>query len=219
MDRYYCGLDLGQNRDFTALAVTRQDPLDKRRIQLLHLERVRDMLYPDVADWALDKLANLDYYGTHELAIDATGVGPAVTDIYKKRRIPFKGVKIHGGEHEKYSEGYYRVPKRNLVDNLRVMMFEGRLRFAKRDRMKHADDLVKELINFKPKPTQHTVHDSFEAWRESDHDDLVLAVALAAWASARFGGGVDGTLKRNDGPFEPTEPPFKFSGNPFDVAS
>ena len=24
-------------------------------------------------------------------------------------------------------------------------------------------------------------HDSYEHWRESDHDDLVLAVACAAW--------------------------------------
>lgn len=26
-----------------------------------------------------------------------------------------------------------------------------------------------------------TGHDSYEAWREGDHDDLVLAAALAAW--------------------------------------
>lgn len=27
----------------------------------------------------------------------------------------------------------------------------------------------------------HVVHDSYEAWRERGHDDLVLALALACW--------------------------------------
>jgi hypothetical protein len=26
-----------------------------------------------------------------------------------------------------------------------------------------------------------TAHDSYEHWREGDHDDLVLAAALACW--------------------------------------
>lgn len=200
------------------MAVTRQDPINKRCLQLLHLERVRDMLYPDVADWATDKLSKLDYYGPHDLVVDATGVGPAVTDLYKQRGIPFKGVKITMGEHEKYSEGYYRVPKRNIVDNLRVMMFEGRLKFANRNKMRHADQLVKELINFRMKILTKSAHDSFEAWRESDFDDLVLAVALAAWASKRFGGSVNVSACSNDGPFGSTDPPFGFSDNPFDLA-
>ncbi len=31
-----------------------------------------------------------------------------------------------------------------------------------------------------------TAHDSYEAWREGDHDDLMLSVALACWAGERF---------------------------------
>ncbi len=31
-----------------------------------------------------------------------------------------------------------------------------------------------------------TAHDSYEAWREGDHDDLVLSVAMACWAGERF---------------------------------
>jgi hypothetical protein len=31
-----------------------------------------------------------------------------------------------------------------------------------------------------------TGHDSYEAWREGDHDDLVLAVALACWTGERY---------------------------------
>ncbi len=40
--------------------------------------------------------------------------------------------------------------------------------------------LVEELQNFKLKITT-AGNDTYEAWRESDHDDLVLAAAMAAW--------------------------------------
>ena len=40
--------------------------------------------------------------------------------------------------------------------------------------------LVEELQNFKLKITTAS-NDTYEAWRESVHDDLVLAAAMAAW--------------------------------------
>ena len=40
---------------------------------------------------------------------------------------------------------------------------------------------MRELAQFKVKINISTGHDSYEAWREGDHDDLVLAVALACW--------------------------------------
>jgi hypothetical protein len=42
-----------------------------------------------------------------------------------------------------------------------------------------------ELLTFKRKINLATAHDSYEHWRESDHDDLVLATALACWEAAR----------------------------------
>jgi len=41
--------------------------------------------------------------------------------------------------------------------------------------------LREELLNFRRKINLKTAHDSYEHWRDSDHDDLVLAVALACW--------------------------------------
>ena len=40
--------------------------------------------------------------------------------------------------------------------------------------------LVRELSTFRAKVNIATWNESFEAWRARDHDDLVLAVALAA---------------------------------------
>jgi len=45
-----------------------------------------------------------------------------------------------------------------------------------------SDTLAMEMLNFKVKIDPITSHDSYSSWREQDHDDLVLAVALACWA-------------------------------------
>ncbi len=40
--------------------------------------------------------------------------------------------------------------------------------------------MIEELQNFNVKFTR-AGNDTYEAWRESDHDDLVPAAAMAAW--------------------------------------
>ena len=43
------------------------------------------------------------------------------------------------------------------------------------------------IFHFKVKIDPQTAHDSYSAWREADHDDLVLAVALACWLGEKVG--------------------------------
>jgi len=40
-------------------------------------------------------------------------------------------------------------------------------------------------MNFKIKIDHATSHDSYLAWRENVHDDLVLATSLALWLGER----------------------------------
>ena len=35
-----------------------------------------------------------------------------------------------------------------------------------------------------------SANETYEAWRERDHDDMVLAVALAIWLGEKYGGTV-----------------------------
>jgi hypothetical protein len=44
--------------------------------------------------------------------------------------------------------------------------------------------LVKELETFRVK-TIASANEPFASWRERDHDDLVLAVTMAAWVGDR----------------------------------
>jgi hypothetical protein len=71
------------------------------------------------------------------------------------------------------------VPKRDLVTVTQVLLQNGRLRVAAG--LPEAETLKRELLNFRVKIDPRTAHGSYEHWRESEHDDLVLAVSIAAW--------------------------------------
>jgi hypothetical protein len=60
-----------------------------------------------------------------------------------------------------------------------VLLQQARLQIAQN--LPETPMLMQELLNFKVKIDPSTAHDSYSAWREQDHDDLVLALALACW--------------------------------------
>jgi hypothetical protein len=182
MTGFFVGLDLGQAQDYTAIAVieaVRPNHSEEKVLHVRHLERFRDRLYPDVADRVETLMETPELKDRSELVIDATGVGPAVTDIFKKRGRFFREVKIHGGDAESMADGIYRVPKRNLVSALQVALQSGTLKIAAG--LDLAEVLRQELLDFRVKVNIETAHESYGAWREGDHDDLVLAVAMSAW--------------------------------------
>jgi hypothetical protein len=185
--KYFVGLDLGQSRDYTALCVAEKVPpesSDDYELHVRHLERFRDVLYPEVVERVSSLMEALRLRGEAALAVDATGVGAAVVDMLRRSGLTFDAVTITGGDTETQS-GYdsYRVPKRDLVGNLQVLLQSGQLKIARS--LEHAETLKAELLNFRVKINVATAHDSYEAWREGDHDDLVLAAALAAWRAGR----------------------------------
>jgi hypothetical protein len=90
-------------------------------------------------------------------------------------------VSIHGGAEVSVDPYHhdYRVPKRDLVSAVQVLLQNRRLRVA--ESLREAETLKRELLNFRVKIDPRTAHDSYSHWREGDHDDLVLAVSMAAW--------------------------------------
>jgi hypothetical protein len=185
--RFYVGLDLGQASDYTAIVVAeRVEPEGEKEyaLHVRHLERFLDWRYPDVVEHVSGLMESPQLRGDAALAVDATGVGAAVVDMLRRAGLTFDAVTITGGDSETRS-GYdsYRVPKRDLVGNLQVLLQTGRLKIARS--LEHAETLRAELLNFRVKINVATAHDSYEAWREGDHDDLVLAVALAAWRAQK----------------------------------
>jgi phage FluMu gp28-like protein len=178
--RFYIGLDLGQARDFTAVAVIEYH-IDSRQLHCRHLERYPlGTTYPQIVDRVRDLVRALPA-GSH-LVVDATGVGRPVCDMLDEAGLPHQAVTITGGNTETATG----VPKRDLVSVLLATMQGGRLKFAAD--MPYLKALVDELLNFRVKLTA-AANDTYEAWRESDHDDLTLALALATYMADRHGIG------------------------------
>jgi hypothetical protein len=70
------------------------------------------------------------------------------------------------------------VPKKELVGTLQVLLQTRRLQVART--LTDAAVLIRELENYRTKVTTAR-QETLESWREGRHDDLVLAVAMAAW--------------------------------------
>jgi hypothetical protein len=161
------------------LTPRRPRPASRPRLALRHLERMRHQPYAAIAGTVAERLTSAALQGQTTLVVDFTGVGRAAVEQLTAHRLAYVPVTITGGESVNRDGGGYRVPKRELVSALQVMVQNGELTIARR--MPLADVLVQELLSFRAKINLATGHDSYEAWRERDHDDLVLAVALAAW--------------------------------------
>jgi hypothetical protein len=117
------------------------------------------------------------------LGVDQTGVGRPVVDLFREARLPCKlsPVLITGGSHSHYEDGSHRVPKGALVSTLIVLVQSQRLKWDVST--KEGQLLLEECEHFRSKVSLETGHTSYESWRERDHDDLLLATAIACWLS------------------------------------
>jgi hypothetical protein len=178
--RFVVGLDLGQAQDFTALAVVHRSAGRDGVVQVPHLERFPlGTSYPTIVGRVAQLLATPPLREQASLVVDRTGVGGAVVDLLAEAHLSPVAVTITGGDKvHRDSKTRYSVPKRELVSVLQVLLQTGRMKIA--SALPEAEVLVKELLTFQVKITSNA-HDTYGAWREGTHDDLVLALALAAW--------------------------------------
>lgn len=197
------GLDLGQSADYTALSVVQavKEAAGEGRyatsLHLRHLERYPLRTpYPEIAERVaslmrdprlspeeIDPARRRVFRKAPELVVDNTGVGVAVTDLLRKLGLGFVSVTITGGDSVSGTGRAMRVPKRDLVAALEVPFHTGTLKVAEGLDLWPA--LKGELLTFRRKVNLKKAHDSYEHWRETDHDDLVLPTALACWQATR----------------------------------
>jgi hypothetical protein len=191
--RYTVGLDLGQTKDYTALVILeRHGEAALASYHARHLERFPlGTSYPAIvaAVAGMLKRAPLADFPPR-LAVDETGVGAPVVDLFRQARLNAMLHPIHitGGATVNYDRGVEYVPKRNLVSVVQVALQTDKLKVA--SALPEAQMLVRELQNFQVKITD-AANDTYGAWREGTHDDLVLAVALALYAGKKRGAEIE----------------------------
>jgi hypothetical protein len=164
---FFLGLDLGQAQDPTALAaVERLEPFggSNAYYHVRHLERARlGMPYTGIVSRISTLLDRDPLCGRTRIVVDATGVGAPVVDLLIQARMSPVAVTITAGETVSGDGAAYRVPKRDLVGTLQVLLQSGRLKIA--DAIPEARLLVQEMLAFRVKITT-SAHDTYGAWRE-----------------------------------------------------
>lgn len=173
-----CGLDLGQASDYTAFAAVEVTgpALLCRELQRMKLNTP----YTEQVDIICRMLVKPPLAGC-ELVVDHTGVGRAVVDLLHERRPPVVIVPITitaGHDFTNDHRGGYHVPKKELVSALNLAMQTRRLKVS--PALPLAETLATELSNFRVKISKAN-NEQFGSWRDGEHDDLVLAVALSVW--------------------------------------
>ena len=182
----------------TAIAVIEQEVLknynwvsETGALRLRHLERMElTASYPALASRVstlleTPEIKDGEACGGADVVLDVTGSGRAILELFERADIRPIVVTIAGaGVREELVEfNNWRVPKVELIGALRVVYETGRLLMAKKLDLVSA--LLDELREFKMRPPRIDPNDP-ESWRENEFDDLVFAVALAAWRASRY---------------------------------
>jgi hypothetical protein len=200
---FFVGVDLGQSKDFTAVVVNERVEAERVRLERSPFQPVagevsRQRLvrhrfsflhrfqlgtpYPEIVDTLGRLLKQLPQRrDAPALYVDATGVGRPVIDTMRGKGLHPVGITITAGlDVNRKAFNDIRIPKRNLASLMQVVLQTERLKIA--EDMPMTPVLVRELEAFKVKISA-AGNEGFEAWREADHDDLVLAAAIAVWGA------------------------------------
>lgn len=152
-----------------------------------HLERIAlGTSYPAVVERVATLLRTPQLRGARTcLVVDQTGVGRPVVDQLRQASLEPVAVTITAGTATTRDgeSGDIRTPKRDLIASTSIVLEQRRITIAAG--LSESDTLKRELETFR-RTVSPNGDDSYSAWRESDHDDLVLAVALAVWYRGWF---------------------------------
>jgi hypothetical protein len=194
---WHLGLDLGQRRDFTALAtltcewtVEGRDPVTWEwnripRLILRDLERfplgTNYLFYAEALEERIKHIDAVTQAYTRRdavLIVDASGPGGPVVEELRRANlgIEIKPVIItRGQEPGATAGGWSTVPRKVLLTNLILLLDHKKL--VTHSRLEDWPVLLEEMLDLNASTTQPN--------KTSAHDDMVMALAIAAWQATR----------------------------------
>lgn len=195
---YFFGLDLGEVNDYSAWSLIRRRDLWQERKTLpgtrayeeeeilnYHRYDVEDMgrfrlgtPYPDQVEKVEAMLQHPTLRGRCVFLVDATGVGrPVVQRFIEDGYAPIPIVITGGTTVNLGTDGFYRVPKRDLVVQGQLVLESHRVKFAD---IPEREIMRAELESFRMQVTTAN-NDTYESWRDGVHDDMVLSFLMPIW--------------------------------------
>lgn len=196
--RFTIGADLGQTTDPTAIVIietidrpvpqyqsgVQVEPTRKISHQVRHIERMPLRTpYDRVVEHVL-RLKSTGPLNAAPLAIDHTGVGRPVFDLFKHANIkPLVGITITAGREVRETADGFTVPKLELISGVQARFATGALKIAAA--LPDAKALVSELADFRVRSGSSGA--TYMGARDGAHDDLVLALAIALFVAEQSG--------------------------------
>jgi len=193
---FYLGLDLGKKQDYSAIAVVeRYEPIHAwqapagTELMVRHLERLPlGTPYPAVVERVRALVTSEELRHGCLVAADATGVGDPVLDILRGARLGCEvtAVTITSGSKATASGSVAApacgVPKQDLIAGLQVILESRELKIA--EGLAETGTLVRELMDVRYYSGMRG-RQRIGADGSGEHDDLVIALALAVWRCGR----------------------------------
>ncbi len=182
----------GRGRITAAIAVVER--MDRRgvsgagvsQLAVRHLERVPlGTPYPGVVERVREIVRQPELAGQCALAVDATGVGAPVVDMLRAARLgcEMAAVTITGGEQAASDRGTaWSVPKRDLMAGVQVLLEQGELKIARGLRETGSAGAGADGCAVDGEGSGRV---RLGADGCGEHDDLVIALALACWRAKR----------------------------------
>lgn len=185
--RFYVGVDLGQSHDYSAITVVERDEIvyperdpvtfayrSETRFHVRYAERVPlGTAYTCVAEHVRELVARAPLAGSATVIVDGTGVGAPVVDLLRRGQLGCRvmPVSITSGVAEASDAKWFRVPKKDLMGGLQTAFERRLLRVS--PLVGAFEELMGELRSMRVRRG--------ERYSGVEHDDLVLALALAWW--------------------------------------
>jgi hypothetical protein len=176
----YIGLDLGQRHDNSAIAIVQRVG---EAVWVRFLERIAlGTPYPAVVERMAQIVSRLRKCA---VIVDATGVGGPVIDSLRRAGLgcEITAVTITGGQNESRAGANYCVPKQDLIAGLQLALERGELRVSRN--LREGGALAREMLSVRVKAGLAAGRVRVGADAYGEHDDLVIALALACWRARR----------------------------------
>ena len=165
--RYFAGLDLGKQIDYSVLAVVQLT--EKNAVRLVYKRQFPlGTPYPEVIAYVA---RTHQAFNLESVYVDKTGIGDAVVDELERIDIPdVKGVFFTDTEKE------------NMLNYLKLLMEKKQLQVQGQDKQLIAQINEQQYEYLKPNTAQERIHVKFRH-PKGRHDDQLFALALACYAS------------------------------------
>lgn len=182
---HYIGIDLGQRRDYTALALLTEQRIFEGYDKVAHNPIIRHELhvsflkrlplrtpYTSLPSRLHNMVIALNPVDT-TIAIDASGPGVPVVDMLHRSTLGANLMPAFiaaAGDGKTMKNGFYTIGRNTLLSLLRIGLEHRLLKFAAG--LKLRPELIAELNSLAINPNLAAAH-----------DDLAFAIALGIWAA------------------------------------